>query len=42
VVLNEAIIRPDDRIIVANQQNSFFAEFDIDAGVKAGVSVIPI
>ena len=42
MILNETVVRPDDWIIVANQQNSFFAELDIDAGVKAGVSVISI
>jgi len=42
VILNETIIRPDDRIIAANQQSPFFAQLDIDSGAKAEVSVIPI
>jgi hypothetical protein len=42
VILNETIIRPDDRIIAANQQSPFFVKLDIDAGAKAEVSVIPI
>ena len=40
--LNETIIRPDDRIIAANQQSPFFVQLDIDSGAKAEVSVIPI
>jgi hypothetical protein len=42
VILNETIIRPDDRIIAANQQSPFFVQLDIDSGAKAEVSVIPI
>lgn len=42
VILNETVIRPDDRIIAANQQSPFFVQLDIDAGAKAEVSVIPI
>ena len=42
VILNETIIRSDDRIIAANQQSPFFVQLDIDSGAKAEVSVIPI
>ena len=42
MILNETIIRPDDRIIAANQQSPFFVQLDIDSGAKAEVSVIPI
>jgi predicted Zn finger-like uncharacterized protein len=35
VILNETIIRPDDRIIAANQQSPFFVQLDIDSGAKA-------
>jgi hypothetical protein len=42
VILHETIIRPDDRIIAANQQSPFFVKLDIDSGAKAEVSVIPI
>ena len=42
VILNETVIRPDDRIIVANQQSSFFIKLDIDADAKAEVSTILI
>ena len=42
MILNETIIRLDDRIIAANQQSPFFVQLDIGAGAKAEVSVIPI
>ena len=42
VILNETIIRLDDRIIAANHQGSFSVKLDIDSGAKAEISVIPI
>ena len=42
VILNETIIRPDDRIIAANQQSPFFVRLDIDSAANAKVSVFPI
>jgi len=42
VILNETVIRPDDWIIAANQQNPFFVQIDIDAGATVKVSSIPI
>ena len=38
MILNETVIRPDDRIIAANQQSPFFVQLDIDLGAKAEVS----
>ena len=42
LILNETVIRPDDKIIAANQQSSFFVKLDIDADAKAEVSTILI
>jgi hypothetical protein len=42
VILNETVIRPDDRVIAANQQSPFFVKLDIDVGAKAEVSSILI
>ena len=41
-ILNETLIRPDDRMIAANQQSPFFVQLDVDAGAKAEVSVVPV
>jgi len=42
MILNETVIRLDDRIIAANQQSLFFVQLDIDSSAKAEVSVTPI
>ena len=42
VILNETLIRPDDRIIATNQQRPFFVKLDIDACAKAEVGAILI
>jgi predicted Zn finger-like uncharacterized protein len=41
-ILQATLIWPDDRIIGAKQQSRFFAQLDIDVGLKADVSVLPI
>ena len=41
-ILQETLIWPDDRIIGAKQQSRFFVQLDIDVGLKADVSVVPI
>ena len=38
----ETLIWPDDRIIGAKQQSRFFVQLDIDVGLKADVSVVPL
>ena len=38
MILNETLIRFDDRIIAANQQSPFFVQLDIDTSAKAEVS----
>ena len=41
-ILQETLIWPDDRIIGAKQQSRFFVQLDIDVGLKADVSVVPL
>ena len=41
-ILQETLIWPDDRIIGTKQQSWFFVQLDIDVGLKADVSVLPI
>jgi len=40
--LQETLIWSDDRIIGAKQQSRFFVQLDIDVGLKADVSVVPL
>ena len=42
MILNETLIRLDDRIIAANQQSPFFVQLDIDSSAKAEVSLTAI